>query len=70
MNKRVNSGKTTANVFFKNDNRKPVRNCQAWINKDGSIHCILIDSTEYKPSELADLGVAAVDIQQTLTYYF
>ena len=64
MNKRVNSGaKTTANVFFKNDNRKPVRNCEAWVEKDGSIHCILIDGTEYVPTELADLGVSAVDIQ-------
>lgn len=70
MHKRVNSGKTTANVFFRDNERKPVRNCEAWINKDGSIHCILIDGSEYKPTELADLGVSAVDIQQTITYYF
>ena len=70
MHKKVNAGKTTANVFFRDNERKPVRNCEAWINKDGSILCVLIDSTEYTPSELADLGVSAVDIQQTITHYF
>ena len=70
MHKKVNSGKTTADVFFRNNERKPERNCEAWINKDGSIHCILFDDTEYKPTELAALGVSAVDIQQTITHYF
>ena len=70
MHKKVNSGKTTADVFFRSNERKPERNCEAWIDKDGNILCLLFDSMEYKPSELAELGVAAVDIQQTLTYYF
>ena len=70
MQKIVNSGKTTANVFFRNNERKPVRNCEAWINKDSSIHSILLDGKEYKPTELADIGISAVDIQQKITYYF
>ena len=70
MNKKVNSGKTTADVFFRNNERTPEKNCEAWINKDGSIQCILFDGEEYKPNELTELGVAAVDIQQTITYYF
>ena len=70
VRKRLNSGKTTANVFFRNNKPKPKKNCEAWINKDGSIHCILIDGTEYKLTELADIGVVVVDIQQTITHYF
>ena len=69
MSKKV-AGKTTADVFFRNNKRKPEIDCEAWINKDGRILCVLFDSMEYEPNELAELGVSAVDIRQTITHYF
>ena len=69
MDKKYNSGMTTADVYFMNNERRPKKNCEAWINKDGSIDCIMIDGMMYKPKDLSSIDVAAVDIRQIITYY-
>ena len=70
MYTKTNSGKTTADVFFRDDTCKPEKGCEAWINKDGSIHCITLNGKHYTADELKKIGVSVVDIQQTITHYF
>ena len=63
------SRKTTADVFFANNDRKNLRDCEAWVNADGTLHEIMIDRVFYKTNELAAKGITAVDFYVKTTLY-
>ena len=66
--KRGIPGKTTADVFFQNTS-KPKRNCEAYIDAEGNLTHVILDSKCYKTAELAELGVSAVDFYRMVTLY-
>ena len=61
--------KTTADVFFRNDARKPEKGCEAWINADGTLYQVCLDGVFYTPDALKSRCVAAVDYYTKTTMY-
>ena len=68
MNYKLVSGKTVAEVFFY-DNSDSLKNCEAWVNKDGTLYSVKIHDCFYSPEELQDLRVSCVDFDAKCSLY-
>ena len=67
--RRHQNRRTTADIFFRSSNRKSIKDCEAWVNADGTLLSVFFDDDFHKPEALYGKGVACVDFYVKTSLY-